>query len=447
MAIPKPHRSRQIYHFTSLYNLPEILEYGLLATNEKKRLKLSHKVIAYRDIQDRRSHMKVPCGPQGVVHDYVPFYFCKRSPMLLAIVTNKIEDEQFIIYLEFPITIMDKYPCVFTSASANTSIAPNFYDEPDDLDKINWDAVETWRWGQKHDVPGQSPVKQAKMAELLVYKRIDLTEISRITVWNQGIADNVKEIYESKGLTIPLIDFGSKEYYYIEDKRPPVTGPYFISVRYKEILNEVLENIGKTSSPKFNSLYALRDALLEELTCIPETADIVGLESDNEMHPEDVGKHTLKVVDALRKLTEYKGMNPTDKLLVEVSAFLHDIGKGPKSRWKDKGGRQQVDPDHPIKALPMVQRILTEDVGTINRRSAKVICKLVCYHDLVGDIVGKGRRVEELEEIVEDERELDMIIALGKADMISVEPIWQIMYGQAIVKLRESVITKLESID
>jgi len=80
-------------------------------------------------------------------------------------------------------------------------------------------------------------------------------------------------------------------------------------------------------------------------------------------------------------------------------------------------------------------------------RSAKVICKLVCYHDLVGDIVGKGRRIEELAEIVEDERELDMLIALGKADMMSVNPVWGIRHDQDIAKLREDVVARFKSSD
>ena len=157
---------------------------------------------------------------------------------------------------------------------------------------------------------------------------------------------------------------------------------------------------------------------------LPETAELIGLESDNGIHVEDVGKHTLSVVKTLLESSEYERLNKSDKLLVEISAYLHDIGKGPKSRWADNGGKQKVDPDHPIKALPMLKRILTEEIATLTERSAKVICKLVCYHDLVGDIIGKGRRIEELFDAVEDERDLNMLIALGKADMLAINPAW-----------------------
>ncbi|MGQ7112742.1 DarT ssDNA thymidine ADP-ribosyltransferase family protein, partial [Escherichia sp. TWPC-MK] len=41
--------------------------------------------------QHRRSEMRVTCGPGGVVHDYVPFYFTKRSPMLLKVFAEEFE--------------------------------------------------------------------------------------------------------------------------------------------------------------------------------------------------------------------------------------------------------------------------------------------------------------------------------------------------------------------
>ena len=447
MSIPDKFKHHSVYHFTHIENLPDILEHGLLSVNEIERLGLSHNVIAYTGIQDRRADMDVTCGLKGKVHDYVPLYFCIRSPMLLAVVTNKIADEQCIIYLEFPISIMDKHPFVFTDASANTTMPPNFFDNPENLDKIDWDAVETWKWGQKHDKVGQIPVKQAKMAELLIHKHLGPSDIYRIVVWNDSFADLVKEIYKEKNIDYPPTTCGGRNYYYFDKNLPPVTGPFFINKAYKKTVDFVLKNIGKASNPKFNKLKDLKSALRADLACIPETAEIVGLESDNEMHSEDVGTHTLKVVEELRKLSVFKDMNSTDKLFVEIAAYLHDIGKGPKSRWASNEGKQKVDQDHPKKALPMLRRILTEDIAKMKPRSAKVICKLVCYHDIVGDIVGKGRRVEELEEIVSNERELDMIIALGKADMMSVNPTWGIMYDRKISKLRETVIAKLEPSD
>lgn len=444
MSVSQRYRYRHIYHFTHLDNLPQILADGLLAHNELLRLGKRHTSIAYDEIQDRRSTLSVPCGPGGVVHDYIPFYFCMRSSMLLAVVNNKIADQMFIIYLYFPITIMEECPSVFTDAAANTSVTPSFYDDPEDLERLNWQAIDSLKWRLDPE-----ETNRQRMAELLIHKTVDMARLSRIVVWNESIRDNVEQMYGEAGLPTPTIGYESKHYFlpfYASDenrRRSIVMGPYVIASSLAETVEQLLPEIGKAQSAPYSSLKSLLEALRGDMGVLPETAELVGLESDNEMHSEDVGTHTLKVFDKLRDQPEYENLSPTDKILVELAAYLHDIGKGPKSRWARNGGRQQVDPDHSVKALPMVRRILTEDVASLKKRSAKVICKLVCYHDLVGDIVGKGRRPEELIDVVEDPRELDMLIALGKADMLSVDPLWLLVNQPMIDALRERVVVSL----
>ena len=433
MTIPSEYKNRSVYHFTHVDNLPEILKHGLLSTNEKKRLDIEHTAIAYTDIQERRACMDVPCGGGGVVHDYVPLYFCKRSSMLLAVVNGKIADQQLIVYFEFPITIMNRYPWVLTDASANTSRPPNFYDSEADLCNLKWKYIDSPKWGMPSD-----SAKQARQAELLIHRGIDIAAVSKIIVWNESIKDIVLEAFETTKLPPPPVGYDEFHYYvdfYDSGKHSIVTGPFFIKKAYQETIDSLLPNIGKAPSPRYQYLFfLLKNGLRVDFGCLLETQELIGLETDNEVHSEDVGKHTLRVVKELLQLPEYQGLEKTDKMLVEVAAYLHDIGKGPKSRWASNGGRQKVDPDHPIKALPMLNRILAEEIETMKPRSAKVICKLVCYHDLVGDIIGKGRRIEELIDVVEDERDLNMLIALGKADMKSIG--WSNDAGIEVIRKR-----------
>jgi len=79
--------------------------------------------------------------PGAVVHDYVPLYFCVRSPMLLAVINNKIADEQLIIYWISDLNIED-YPSVFSDASANTGTPPNFMLTLR-ICQVDWDVVDT----------------------------------------------------------------------------------------------------------------------------------------------------------------------------------------------------------------------------------------------------------------------------------------------------------------
>jgi hypothetical protein len=79
---PTPIPTR-IYHFTHIDNLPGILEArGLVCNNDCRTREVS---IANDEIQEERSRKQDPCEPGGNLPDYVPFYFCFRSPMLLRI--------------------------------------------------------------------------------------------------------------------------------------------------------------------------------------------------------------------------------------------------------------------------------------------------------------------------------------------------------------------------
>ena len=93
MPIPEEFKGRYLYHFTHIDNLPNILRHGLLSYNEKEARGIKHVSIANAGIQNRRASMVVPCGPGGFVHDYVPFYFCSLSLMLLSVVNAKNVDQ------------------------------------------------------------------------------------------------------------------------------------------------------------------------------------------------------------------------------------------------------------------------------------------------------------------------------------------------------------------
>ena len=167
----------------------------------------------------------------------------------------------------------------------------------------------------------------------------------------------------------------------------------------------------------------------------------MGLESDNRAHFEDVGAHTRRVVSEVMRSPEYADFSDHDRILVEIAAFLHDIGKGPKSRWAAYHGKQQLDHDHPLKALPMLRRILVEEIEHIAYEDAVLICKLVVYHDIIGGILVSGRKLEELLGMFETRREFEMLMCLGRADSISINPAWN--HEAERNALRQAVIPNL----
>ena len=76
-----------IYHITDLSNLPAIIRAGGLNCDVNLQNNgVQPAVIGYSHIKERRMReITVPCSNNRFVGEFVPFYFCPRSPMLYTI--------------------------------------------------------------------------------------------------------------------------------------------------------------------------------------------------------------------------------------------------------------------------------------------------------------------------------------------------------------------------
>lgn len=440
MRIPEAFRDRFLYHFTPLENLPSILAHGLLSAHEQKRLGLPQRSLVWAAIQSHRETLQVPVGVGGYVQEYVPLYFCKLSPMLLAIISNKVVDEQAVIHFEFPISVLEQLTMVFTDAATMPNVQPSFYTQLNELMHLNWEAIDSPAWRMPNP-----ELRHARLAEALIHLQVPVELATRIIVWDHRVERQVQAMYEDFHCAPPRIEIDPGAYFVYRSEmevRPAISGPTQIYHAFQRTVARLRSGLQQRSAaPHFADLRALRDALRQDFCALPETAELYGLETDNKAHFEDVGSHTRRVVAELRKTREYQLFSDEDQVLLELTAFLHDIGKGPKSRWAEFGGRQQVDADHPIRALPMLERIFTQEVAQVRLEDALLISKLICYHDLVGGILYSGRRLSELLNVITSERELDMLIGLGKADSTAINPAW--MREELRMRLREAVMHEL----
>ncbi len=425
MPIPVAYAHRYAYHFSHIDNLPGLLKHGFLSNNHPQFPK-KHRSIAATGIQKRRAEMQVTCAPGGCIHDYVPLYFGSVSPMLLSVINAKNVDQCDILYFEFPITLADQPHAVFSDASANRLIPPTFYSDPADLDKLDWTAIDSRKWGNVDD-----DFRHRRMAELLVQGQLPVTAATRCVVWDEHVKQQVQAIVGAA--QFPAIDFVNeweRPHWFTNfasgGRASVVKGPCEIARIFEDACALVDERAGsRAGTAKFKNLKELRDGLRADFGCLPETAELVGLKSANGIHKRTVDVHTKEVVDKLLSLTEFAALDDKPQLLVEIAGYLHDIGKGPRARWDENGGLQKVDPNHPVGAMPMMVDILTKHIGTVGKASARKLMKLVCYHDLVGDVLGKGRDEQQIVDVIDSVEELDMLFALGKADAtVLVEHWW-----------------------
>ncbi len=426
MTISDKYKGKYFFHFTHLDNLEEILTNGLLSTNEKKVRDIEHLNVASPDIQRTRHEMKVTCGPKGHVHDYVPFYFNSRTPMFLSLIKSRNYDQPYFIYFAVSIDKLNSEKFVFTDKSANRKDEPPmFYDCPSKLDELSWGNIESKAWKS----PSEED-KHKKMAEALHFKEFDLSDISYIVVWNNNYKDYVKSSFEKSGVKCPPVYFDGENGYYhyyfdfnYDKNSSLVQGPEITRETFKNIVKRIYEKRKAVqSSYLFDDVNDALNKIRHDFSCVKELQGIVDLPTDNKVHSENVENHTRKVVKNLIESDEYKCLSTQDRLVVELAAYFHDVGKGPKNRWPN--GKQKVDDDHPRKSAKYIERILVEDIDSISKKEIRQVVLLVMYHDFFGDHLTSGRNLTEMDKILKTESDLNMLYALAKADVISIHAPW-----------------------
>lgn len=447
MEIPTRYKGKYFYHFTHIDNIASIVKHGLLSTNEKEKISVDHVDLANESIQQRRSQMDVPLEPFGKIHDYVPFYFATINPMLLSVLNRKNIDQPLVVFIAISVEKLLNTNVIFTDASANAQTLPDFYSNPKDLDNLKWDLIDTKKWNR-----GAEGELRSRMAEVLVHKKVPVEWIDSFIVFNNICKREIKKIYKDCELQLPPIcyePFDNKYFFFTKfymknrETETLITGPIFL-LNYFTRLTKRVEEKRKNNESKSGTFQNVDDAILKiekDFCVLKELADIFELETDNKVHKDNVSDHTIKVVDNLATNNYYKSLSEHDKHLVILSAYLHDIGKGPKSKWKN--GIQAAYPDHPADSIPMLERILVEEFKVISKYEIRKICLLVIYHDIIGEVLEKGRSEKELLKLNLDENELNMLIAISIADVSAINFVWRNAMERKLPNFIQKIVKEL----
>lgn len=211
MPVPDP---IWLYHITHIDNLTAIIRAGdLLAHNGVDD---AYTDIAHQTIQNRRNNMSVPCAPGGQLHDYVPFYFCSRSPMLYALNKGNIETyqggQESIVYLVTTLSRVKQsgIPFVFTDGHAIMQFS-EFYNDPANLDKIDWELMKAQYWADTDDDPDR---KRRRQAEFLLYEKCPWPLIAGIATFDKGMKARVERLFTYEQCThLPRVKV-KRDWYY-----------------------------------------------------------------------------------------------------------------------------------------------------------------------------------------------------------------------------------------
>lgn len=207
----------RIYRIVHLDNVEYLLTHGMFTKNH------SHADPNYINIGDNgliAQRNSYPVGinpPNGVLGDYVPFYFGPLSPMLLNIktgyrgITQRPQGEIVYIICKVNTLVGNCEEWCFTDGHAKEQMVTEFYNDLEDLDKVHWDVVNLRYW---HPVDEFMDRQVRKQAEFLVKHHVPVNCISSIVVLNEQRKTFIEEITTRLGLEIPVRVNPNNKFYY-----------------------------------------------------------------------------------------------------------------------------------------------------------------------------------------------------------------------------------------
>lgn len=218
MPISNPIR---LFHITAIANLPDIFANGtLLSKSVVATKKINYANIAHQGAQGARAGKQAPNPPGGSIHDYVPFYFAPRSPMLSAINNGRVTGcdlrQTDIVHFETTIDLVLKHgqPFVFYDRNATKSYSTPYTDLVH-INAIAWDLITESPsipfdgyckfWQDVPSNPRYVDRMEKRMAEFLVKASVPMSAITRIGVCNQAKHTEVQQIATAHNITIPII--------------------------------------------------------------------------------------------------------------------------------------------------------------------------------------------------------------------------------------------------
>ena len=199
----------RLYHITDVINLPAILAAGGLLSDVALG-SAPHQVIGYDHIKRRRMTVyRIPCCGQRFVGEFVPFYFCPRSPMLYTVNTGSTGRpagcQSRIVHLVTTVARAVALGQAWAISDGNAGAAyAAFAADLAALDSLDWSAIRATQW--------QGRTIQ-KSAEFLVADRFPWQAIEAIGCPSVQVTQQVANLLAGEA-QVPAIATQPTWYYY-----------------------------------------------------------------------------------------------------------------------------------------------------------------------------------------------------------------------------------------
>lgn len=205
-----------LYRIVHIDNLEYLLTHGMFYKDHVSADK-NYINIGDSSLMQQRSEYAVGINPpNGLLGEYVPFYFGPLSPMLFNIKTGyrgiTQRSQQDIVYIccDVMSVISNCESWCFTDGHAKNAIT-TFYNNTEDLKNVDI-ALAYERYWSNNDQDFDRMRK--KQAEFLVKYQVPVECVSNIVVYNEPSKKRVEEIISRLKRNIKIHQNPSNKYYY-----------------------------------------------------------------------------------------------------------------------------------------------------------------------------------------------------------------------------------------
>lgn len=226
---------RYIFKMVHVDNMEYVLSTGICAKHHPKA-EPEYVAIGDPELAAERENREVPCDPESVLTDYVPFYFNGRMPMLSSIIhadcnrkeyweidspyrksrygpnkTKQWKQEDIVFILCRLDEVLERCPkWCFTDKHANSPHA-NFYTRLEDMDRLAWNVIDNYPEIMTEDI------RLRRQAEFLVRDFVPLQCIRGITVRTEQVRERLEPLLPDTGKFINLSFSRYSDLYFYND--------------------------------------------------------------------------------------------------------------------------------------------------------------------------------------------------------------------------------------
>jgi hypothetical protein len=166
----------------------------------------NYRTIGNPELIDKRQRRSVPIPPGGTLSDYIPFYFTPYTPMMLNIKTGrgvtKVPNEDVVIFVSSLRRLRETgRSFLFTDRHAYL-VNAEFYDDMDDLDKIDWAILQNRDFKRDQDDPGKLERYQA---EALVHDHLPVESFLGIACYTEQVKNSLNLMVSDGGMQLQVV--------------------------------------------------------------------------------------------------------------------------------------------------------------------------------------------------------------------------------------------------